>query len=514
MGSSPRSPSLRSGAGVSHAYKGQENYRANANRFQKKHPVISYQWTTEGFIRIFTEKGRNRPMGKLSTLVVEDGQSQREILRDFLRDEGYDVVEAENGNKAIEAVKNGYFDLVLLDYKMPEKDGITVLEEVKDINAEIDVIMMTAYGSVDTAVRAMKAGAADYITKPIELEELRILIGRIAERQTLRKENEILREELRRKGVTTDQIIFKSAAMSEVVNLSGRVANSSATVLIQGESGTGKELLARLIHNLSPRSQRPMIVVNCAALSENLLESELFGHEKGAFTGASRRRIGRFEEADGGTLFLDEIGELSPSVQVKLLRFLQEREFQRVGGNRTIRSDVRIISATNRNLQREVKDGTFREDLYYRLNVVTIAVPPLRERKEDLSPLIDHFLNRFAVGNGKEIRGISSEARDLLLRYDYPGNVRELKNIIERAFVITRGPVITSRDLPFSRSSVHLHMSNVKTWRSLRESVEDLECRMIRRALQETANHQTKAANLLGISERMLRYKLKKYGLK
>jgi len=391
---------------------------------------------------------------------------------------------------------------------------ITVLEEVKDINAEIDVIMMTAYGSVDTAVRAMKAGAADYITKPIELEELRILIGRIAERQTLRKENEILREELRRKGVTTDQIIFKSAAMSEVVNLSGRVANSSATVLIQGESGTGKELLARLIHNLSPRSQRPMIVVNCAALSENLLESELFGHEKGAFTGASRRRIGRFEEADGGTLFLDEIGELSPSVQVKLLRFLQEREFQRVGGNRTIRSDVRIISATNRNLQREVKDGTFREDLYYRLNVVTIAVPPLRERKEDLSPLIDHFLNRFAVGNGKEIRGISSEARDLLLRYDYPGNVRELKNIIERAFVITRGPVITSRDLPFSRSSVHLHMSNVKTWRSLRESVEDLECRMIRRALQETANHQTKAANLLGISERMLRYKLKKYGLK
>ena len=453
-------------------------------------------------------------MGKLSTLVVEDGQSQREILRDFLRDEGYDVVEAENGNKAIEAVKNGYFDLVLLDYKMPEKDGITVLEEVKDINAEIDVIMMTAYGSVDTAVRAMKAGAADYITKPIELEELRILIGRIAERQTLRKENEILREELRRKGVTTDQIIFKSAAMSEVVNLSGRVANSSATVLIQGESGTGKELLARLIHNLSPRSQRPMIVVNCAALSENLLESELFGHEKGAFTGASRRRIGRFEEADGGTLFLDEIGELSPSVQVKLLRFLQEREFQRVGGNRTIRSDVRIISATNRKLHGEVKDGTFREDLYYRLNVVTIAVPPLRERKEDLSPLIDHFLNRFAVGNGKEIRGISSEARDLLLRYDYPGNVRELKNIIERAFVITRGPVITSRDLPFSRSSVHLHMSNVKTWRSLRESVEDLECRMIRRALQETANHQTKAANLLGISERMLRYKLKKYGLK
>jgi two-component system NtrC family response regulator len=453
-------------------------------------------------------------MGKLSTLVVEDGQSQREILRDFLRDEGYEVVEAENGDKAIETVKNGYFDLVLLDYKMPEKDGMTVLEEVKDINPEIDVIMMTAYGSVDTAVRAMKAGAADYITKPIELEELRILIDRIAERQTLRKENEILREELRGKGVTTDQIIFKSVAMSEVVNLSGRVANSIATVLIQGESGTGKELLARLIHNLSPRSERPMIVVNCAALSENLLESELFGHEKGAFTGASQRRIGRFEEADGGTLFLDEIGELSPAVQVKILRFLQEREFQRVGGNRTIRSDVRIISATNRDLKGEVKDGVFREDLYYRLNVVTISIPPLRERKEDLPPLIDHFFNRFAVENGKEIQGISSEARDLLLRYDYPGNVRELENIVERVVVITRGPVITSRDLPFSRSSVHQHMTDVKTWRSLKESVEDLECTMIKKALEETANHQTKAANLLGISERMMRYKLKKYGLK
>ncbi|MBW1720135.1 MAG: sigma-54-dependent Fis family transcriptional regulator [Deltaproteobacteria bacterium] len=453
-------------------------------------------------------------MGKLSTLVVEDGQSQREILRDFLMDEGYDVVEAENGDKAIEAVKSGYFDLVLLDYKMPGKDGLTVLEEVKDINTEIDAIIMTAYGSVDTAVKAMKAGAADYITKPIELEELRILINRIAERQTLRRENEILREELRGKGITTDQIIFKSATMSEVVNLSGRVANSSATVLIQGESGTGKELLARLIHNLSPRSKRPMIVVNCAALSENLLESELFGHEKGAFTGASQRRIGRFEEADGGTLFLDEIGELSPAVQVKLLRFLQEREFQRVGGNRTIRSDVRIISATNRNLQGEVKDGTFREDLFYRLNVVTIAVPLLRERKEDLSLLIDHFFNRFAHENGKEIQGISSEARDLLLRYDYPGNVRELENIIERAVVIARVPVITSRDLPFSRGSIHPHMGEVKTWRSLKESVENLEYKMIQRALEETVNHQTKAANLLGISERMLRYKLKKYGLK
>ena len=453
-------------------------------------------------------------MGTLSILVVEDGRSQRDILRDFLRDDGHDVTEAENGDRAIEAVKSAYFDLLLLDYKMPGMDGMEVLEEVKGINPEIDVIMMTAYGTVDAAVKAMKAGAADYITKPIELEELRILIDRIAEQRTLRKENETLREELRGKGVTTNQIIFQSAAMSEVVNLSGRVASSSATVLIQGESGTGKELLARLIHNLSPRSERPMIVVNCAALSENLLESELFGHEKGAFTGASRRRIGRFEEADGGTLFLDEIGELSPAVQAKLLRFLQEREFQRVGGNRNIRSDVRIISATNRNLKGKIEDGTFREDLYYRLNVVRIAVPPLRERKEDLSPLIDHFLGRFAIENSKEIQGISPEARDLLLKYDYPGNVRELENIIERAVVITRGSVVTSRDLPFSGSAVQPHTSEVKTWRSLQESVEDLERKMIKRALDETANHQTKAANMLGVSERTLRYKLKKYGLK
>lgn len=453
-------------------------------------------------------------MQKLSILVVEDGQSQREMLRDFLRDEGYDVSEAENGEKALKRVKDGYFDLLLIDYRMPGMDGMQVLEGVKRINPEIDVIMMTAYGTVDTAVRAMKSGAADYITKPIDLEELAILLERISERRTLIRENEGLREELRGQGVTTDQIIFRSSAMNEVVNLSGRVADSNATVLIQGESGTGKELLARLIHTLSPRSERPMIVVNCAALAENLLESELFGHEKGAFTGALRRRVGRFEEADRGTLFLDEIGELSQSVQVKLLRFLQQREFQRVGGNQTIRSDVRIISATNRNLEERVKRGTFREDLFYRLNVVTITVPPLRERKEDLSPLIDHFLRRFAVENGKELQGIRPEALDLLLKYDYPGNVRELENILERAVVITRGSVISSRDLPFSGEDLHTDERVVLARGTLKESLEALERQLIEKAMEETSNHQTNAANLLGISERMLRYKLKKYGLK
>jgi two-component system NtrC family response regulator len=453
-------------------------------------------------------------MEKLNILIAEDGQSQREILRDFLRDEGYEVLEAENGIKAIEELKNRYFDLVLLDYKMPLKDGMTVLEEVKQINAEIDVIMMTAYGSVDTAVKAMKAGAADYITKPIDLEELLIIINRIAERRMLIKENEILREELREKEVTADQIIFNSTAMGEIINLSGRVANSNATVLIQGESGTGKELIAKLIHSLSQRSEKPLIIVNCAALSENLLESELFGHEKGAFTGASRKRTGRFEEADGGTLFLDEIAELSPAVQVKLLRFLQEHEFQRVGGNLTIRSDVRIISATNRNLQEELKKGVFREDLYYRLNVVTIEIPPLRKRKEDLSPLIEHFLKRFATENAKEIQGISSEAKDLLLKYNYPGNIRELENIIERAVVITRGSIITSRDLPFTASHMSSKTNLTKTQKTLKESVDDLEYKMIQKALEQTGSHQTKAADLLGISERMLRYKLKKYGIK
>ena len=453
-------------------------------------------------------------MQKLNVLVVDDGQSQREMLGGFLKDEGYGVSEAENGEKALKEVKDGCFDLLLLDYRMPGMDGMEVLEEVKRINPEIDVIMMTAYGTIDTAVRAMKAGAFDYITKPIDLDEMVILLERISERRTLKRENESLREELRGKGVTTDQIVFKSAAMNEVVNLSGRVADSGATVLIQGESGTGKELLARLIHTLSPRSERPMIIVNCAALAENLLESELFGHEKGAFTGALRRRVGRFEEADGGTLFLDEIGDLSSSVQVKLLRFIQEREFQRVGGNETIRSDIRIISATNHDLEEKVKDGTFREDLYYRLNVVTITVPPLRERKEDLSPLIDHFLRRFAIENGKDIQGVSPDSRDLLLKYDYPGNVRELENIMERAVVICMGAIISTRDLPFSDVPLHSEAKGILDQGTLKESLDALERQLIQRAMETTANHQTKAANLLGISERMLRYKLKKYRLR
>lgn len=452
-------------------------------------------------------------MEPLNILVVEDGQTQREMLRDFLVAEGHVVGEAKDGAMAVDKVLSGQVDLLLLDYKMPGMDGLEVLKKVKEINPQIDVIMMTAYGTIETAVDAMKSGALDYITKPIELDELSLLIYRISERRTLIRENQILREKLWKKGIATDHIVYKNHKMETLINMVARVASSRATVLLQGESGTGKELFARLIHTTSPRSDKSMIVVNCGALPETLLESELFGHEKGAFTGATARRIGRFEEADGGTLFLDEIGELSSSVQVKLLRFLQEREFQRLGGNLTLRADVRIISATNRDLEQSVRDGIFREDLYYRLNVVVMNIPPLRERKDDVPVLIDHFIKRFSAENGKNIDGLSSEAMDLLLKYEYPGNVRELENIIERAVVIARDSIVSVKDLPFKDLPARRFDTEFKK-ASLRESVESLEQSLIEDAMEEAANNQSKAAEILGISERMLRYKLKKYGMK
>ncbi len=454
-------------------------------------------------------------MKTLEILVVEDGKSQREMLKNFLEREGHKVAEAEDGEQALEKIQKHHYDLLLLDYKMPGMDGMQVLQEVQKINCEIDVVIITAYGTIESAVEAMKAGAIDYITKPIEFDELLFLMGRVAERRTLLRENEVLRGELKQRGVKLDNIIYRSRKMEELVNLAGRVATSRANVLIRGESGTGKELLARLIHNLSPRSEKPMLAVSCAALHENLLESELFGHERGAFTGAHARRIGRVEEADGGTLFLDEVGDIPLTIQVKLLRFLQEREFQRLGGNQNLHADVRIITATNRNLEELLKEGLFREDLFYRLNVIMLHVPPLRERKEDIPELIEHYIGYFVRDNRKNISGITSEAKDMLMKYDYPGNVRELVNIIERAVVISRDDVITVEDLPFYHANQrHAPAYPHKQDGYLKDSVEDLERNLLLEALEKAGHHQTRAAEILGLSERMLRYKLKKYGIK
>jgi two-component system NtrC family response regulator len=392
---------------------------------------------------------------------------------------------------------------------MADLSGLDLLHRLRAVTPEAAVIVMTAYGTIETAVGAIKAGATDYLTKPLNLDELLHRIERVRERQRLLGENRELREALRERH-RVEGIVGDSGRMQEVLSLVRRVAGSDATVLIRGESGTGKELIARAIHHASPRAAGPFVAVNCAALPEGLLESELFGHERGAFTGAAATRKGRFELADGGSLFLDEIGDLPLHLQVKLLRVLQEREFERVGSSRPIGVDVRVIAATHRDLEALVRQGRFRDDLYYRINVVTVTLPPLRERREDLPLLIDHFVKTFAAKNGKTVVGLTREARESLLRYDYPGNVRELENLIERAVVLTRDEVIGLTDLPLT---VHDAPPEPGRGPGLVAAVEALERDMIRGALGLADGVQTRAAESLGISERVLRYKLKKYGL-
>jgi DNA-binding NtrC family response regulator len=443
-------------------------------------------------------------------LVVDDEEAQRKVLAGFLRKKGYEVLGAGSVAEALGLAATRTLDLVLSDLRMPGASGLTLLDGLKQANPELPVVLMTAFGTVATAVDAMKRGAADYLTKPVDLDELELLVARTLERRALVSENRELREQLesrhRLAGLETG-----NPRMAEAINLAARAAQSRATILIRGESGTGKELLARAVHYASPRARGSLVAVNVAALPETLLESELFGHERGAFTGADRERRGRFELADGGTLFLDEIGDLPKSTQVKLLRVLQEQAFERIGGTRTLKVDVRVVAATSRDLVGMVKSGEFREDLYYRLNVVCIELPPLRERREDVPMLVDVFLRRFADEAGAPPKTVSREAMDLLLRHAYPGNVRELENVVHRAVVLARGSLVTAADLPFTLHGLATEANPGSG--TLREKLAALEKRLILEALQQAGGVQTRAARALGISERHLRYRLQKHGL-
>jgi two-component system NtrC family response regulator len=453
-------------------------------------------------------------MNNLLVLIVDDEASQREILSGYLKKKKHSVHQASSVQEAIVKVRSQHFDLVLTDYKMPGKTGFDLLQEIKKIDTEAVVVLMTAFGTIEGAVEAMRAGAYDYLGKPIELDEIDLLIQRLQERRQLISENRSLRQQLVEKFAFTE-IVSQSAQMQEVLSTASRVAQTNAPVLIRGESGTGKELIARAIHFNSARSGKPFIAVNCAALNDNLLESELFGHEKGAFTGAEKQRRGRFELADGGTIFLDEIGDISPATQVRLLRVLQEQQFERVGGSETISVDVRVVAATNKNLETAIAEGKFREDLFYRLNVVSVEIPGLRYRREDISLLLDHFLLRFAKEHKRKKLTYSKEAWEQLIRYDFPGNVRELENIVQRSVIFSRGEMITTDDLPVVvRGASQENRQKKEDTGSFPEQIEKLEKDLIFEALRVNGNNQSKAAELLGLSERNLRYRLKKWGVK
>jgi DNA-binding NtrC family response regulator len=443
-------------------------------------------------------------------LVVDDEEAQRKVLSGFLRKKGFDVIQAGSADAALAEARGRTIDLVLTDLRMPDRDGLALLDELHHLNPEVPAVVMTAFGTIQTAVDAMKRGAADYLTKPIDLDELEVLVARVLERRALLSENAELRQLVEQK-YRLQGLESANTAMQEAISMAARAAARDVTVLIRGESGTGKELLARAIHLASPRRHGAFVAVNIAALPETLIESELFGHERGAFTGAERERRGRFELAERGTLLLDEIGDLPRSMQVKLLRVLQERTFERLGGTRTLSADARIIASTNRDLEAAVRAGDFREDLFYRLNVVSVRVPPLRERREDIPALVDRFLSAFAAP-GAEPPHISREAMDALVKYSYPGNVRELENIVQRASALARTSLIGTADLPSYVIGLGSEPQAAAS-ASLPARVAQLERRLIVDALAQVGGVQTRAAAILGISERHLRYKLRKHGL-
>lgn len=455
-------------------------------------------------------------------LVVEDNETLREGIVQVLTRMGHTALAAEGGRQGLQSFKEARPDLVITDLKMDEVDGMQVLARVREARPEAMVIMITAFGSIETAVEAMQAGAFDFLPKPFPPELLRAKVSRAlevgAERaraERLVEENAILREDVA--GSFDEAIVGDSQAMATILERVRRVAGSESTVYIHGESGTGKELVARAIHKASPRASGPFVKVNCSALAEGLLESELFGHEKGAFTGAHKRRLGRFELAEGGTIFLDEIGDIQPATQLKLLRVLQEREFERVGGEETLKADVRVVTATHRDLREEVAKGSFREDLFYRLHIIPVELPPLRERREDVPALARHFVEKLAERTRSQARRIGEDAMALLTRYEWPGNVRELENVIEHALVFARGESIGVEDLPpalggGTQMAEGMDLSAVEA-SSLPEVLEALERSLIVAALEKAQGVKAETARLLGIKSSALYYKLEKYGV-
>jgi two-component system, NtrC family, response regulator HydG len=449
-------------------------------------------------------------------LVVDDDPGHRAMLRTILGGWGYAVAEAADGREGVDKVCDRSFDLVLMDVRMVKLSGLEALPEIKRFNPAIPVIIMTAYSSVETAVDALKKGAYDYLTKPLDFDELHLVIERAMDHSRLKEENRALKESLGA-GFDTGDIIGRSEGMVNLLETVAMVAPTEAAVLITGESGTGKELLATAIHRNSARRNGPFIKVNCAAITETLLESELFGHEKGAFTGADRRKEGRFALAHKGSIFLDEISEMSVAMQAKLLRVLQEKEIQRVGGEQVIKVDVRVIAATNRDLMAQIDKGAFREDLYYRLNVVTLPVPSLRARRDDIPLLAQHFLDSFAEKNRKKIKGLSPHAMDRIMRYEWPGNVRELMNALERCVILSRGEYVSEMDLPLSIQAdarpVPAEEPPEPEAASVELSLEEVEKKTVLATLDAAGGNKSETARRLGITRRTLHKKLKKYGM-